>query len=289
MLVTLGERRVDSITPGRRRRACRDAHREGPQARDGAQEPARRRDGSRLRRRHRRQPVSRQDHGAAAARDEDGDRAADRRARRRPFSACFPPATGCRCSCSTRPACGSANSRGCAGATSTSSGAAGASRRPWRRRGTAAGCRCPRSCSRPCSALVAREDRTPERRVFQGFGGDRFRTAITRACTAAGVPAFSPARPPTPPDLAAAPRRRAVGADRRARRPAQPRRHREHVLARPRRRGRARLRANCSPNPRLGCRDELAAGASVARRRRLRSRRCPPMLGRVPRCQRPLG
>jgi integrase len=40
--------------------------------------------------------------------------------------------------------------------------------------------------------LVAREDRTPERRVFQGFGGDRFRTAVTRACTAAGVPAFSP-------------------------------------------------------------------------------------------------
>lgn len=40
--------------------------------------------------------------------------------------------------------------------------------------------------------LVAREDRTPERKVFQGFGGDRFRTAVTRACTAAGVPAFSP-------------------------------------------------------------------------------------------------
>jgi integrase len=42
------------------------------------------------------------------------------------------------------------------------------------------------------TGLVARDDRTPERRVFQGFGGDRFRTAITRACTAAGVPAFSP-------------------------------------------------------------------------------------------------
>jgi hypothetical protein len=38
--------------------------------------------------------------------------------------------------------------------------------------------------------LVPREDRTPDRRVFQGFGGDRFRTAVTRACTAAGVPAF---------------------------------------------------------------------------------------------------
>jgi integrase len=42
------------------------------------------------------------------------------------------------------------------------------------------------------SALVAREDRTPERRVFLGFGGDRFRTALTRACTHAGVPSFSP-------------------------------------------------------------------------------------------------
>lgn len=42
------------------------------------------------------------------------------------------------------------------------------------------------------TALVARDDRTPERRVFQGFGGDRFRTAIGRACIASGVPAFSP-------------------------------------------------------------------------------------------------
>jgi integrase len=41
-------------------------------------------------------------------------------------------------------------------------------------------------------ALVPREDRVPKRRVFQGFGGDRFRTALSRACTAAGVPAFSP-------------------------------------------------------------------------------------------------
>ena len=41
-------------------------------------------------------------------------------------------------------------------------------------------------------ALVPRDDRVPERRVLQGFGGDRFRTAITRACTAAAVPAFSP-------------------------------------------------------------------------------------------------
>lgn len=41
-------------------------------------------------------------------------------------------------------------------------------------------------------ALCPRDDRVPERRVFQGFGSDRFRTAIGRACTAAGIPAFSP-------------------------------------------------------------------------------------------------
>jgi integrase len=40
--------------------------------------------------------------------------------------------------------------------------------------------------------LVARDDRVPVRQVFQGFGADRFRTALARACTAAGVPAFSP-------------------------------------------------------------------------------------------------
>lgn len=40
--------------------------------------------------------------------------------------------------------------------------------------------------------LCPRDDRTPNRRVFQGFGADRFRTAITRACTAAGIPTFSP-------------------------------------------------------------------------------------------------
>jgi integrase len=40
--------------------------------------------------------------------------------------------------------------------------------------------------------LLVREDRTPERQVFAEFGADRFRTALTRACTAAGVPHLSP-------------------------------------------------------------------------------------------------
>jgi integrase len=40
--------------------------------------------------------------------------------------------------------------------------------------------------------LVPRDDRTTDRKVFQGFGPDRFRTSVARACIAAGVPAFSP-------------------------------------------------------------------------------------------------
>jgi integrase len=40
--------------------------------------------------------------------------------------------------------------------------------------------------------LCPRDDRHPDRRVFEHVTGDRLRTALTRACTAAGVPAFSP-------------------------------------------------------------------------------------------------
>jgi integrase len=40
--------------------------------------------------------------------------------------------------------------------------------------------------------LCPRDDRHPDRRVFQGVTADRLRTAISRACTAAGVPVFSP-------------------------------------------------------------------------------------------------
>ena len=41
-------------------------------------------------------------------------------------------------------------------------------------------------------ALTPRDDRVSDRPVFQGVTADRLRTAIARACTAAGVPAFSP-------------------------------------------------------------------------------------------------
>lgn len=40
--------------------------------------------------------------------------------------------------------------------------------------------------------LCPRDDRHADRRVFEHVTGDRLRTAIGRACTAAGVPAFSP-------------------------------------------------------------------------------------------------
>jgi integrase len=40
--------------------------------------------------------------------------------------------------------------------------------------------------------LCPREDRHPDRPVFERFTSERFRTALTRACTAAGVPSFSP-------------------------------------------------------------------------------------------------
>jgi integrase len=40
--------------------------------------------------------------------------------------------------------------------------------------------------------LVPRDDRTPARPVFQGFGSDRYRMALARACNAARVPTFSP-------------------------------------------------------------------------------------------------
>ena len=40
--------------------------------------------------------------------------------------------------------------------------------------------------------LVPREDRELTAQVFAGFGADRFRTALARACKAAGIPAYSP-------------------------------------------------------------------------------------------------
>ena len=42
------------------------------------------------------------------------------------------------------------------------------------------------------SDLCPRDDRAADRGVFEGVTADRLRTAITRACTAVGVPAFSP-------------------------------------------------------------------------------------------------
>jgi integrase len=40
--------------------------------------------------------------------------------------------------------------------------------------------------------LCPRDDRHADRRVFEAFTSERFRTSLARACTAAGVPSFSP-------------------------------------------------------------------------------------------------
>jgi integrase len=50
----------------------------------------------------------------------------------------------------------------------------------------------PKTLFERVSGLLPRDDRTADRRVFEGVTGDRLRTAIARACTAAGVPSFSP-------------------------------------------------------------------------------------------------
>ena len=50
----------------------------------------------------------------------------------------------------------------------------------------------PEALFQAVSELCPRDDRVPERRVFQGVTSDRLRVAIGRACTAAGVPSFSP-------------------------------------------------------------------------------------------------
>jgi integrase len=42
------------------------------------------------------------------------------------------------------------------------------------------------------ATMPPREDRDPEARLFAGVSADRLRTAIARACRAAGVPVFSP-------------------------------------------------------------------------------------------------
>ena len=63
-----------------------------------------------------------------------------------------------------------------------------------------------RRSSRPCCELVPRDDRVPERRVFQGFGGDRFRTAIDPCLHRRRRPGVLAPRPPPPPDLAPASR-----------------------------------------------------------------------------------
>ena len=96
-----------------------------------------------------------------------------------------PLATGCRCSYSTRRGCDSASSRASVGADVDEP------RGHWRvsqavsKTGQGRWVSVPPVVFEAVLGLVAREDRTPERTVFQRFGGDRFRTAMIRVCTAA--------------------------------------------------------------------------------------------------------
>ena len=126
--------------------------------------------------------------------------------------------------------------------TTSSAGASGCARRRRRRRRALWVELHPALADALEAALGPREDRDLGARLFAGSGADALRTSIAKACKAAGVPLFTPHdlrhRRITLLHLRGMP----VGADRRVRRPAQPRRHREHLHARPARRGRARLR-----------------------------------------------
>jgi integrase len=96
--------------------------------------------------------------------------------------------------------------------------------------------------------LCPRDDRHPDRRVFEHVTGDRLRTALTRACTAAGVPAFSPHdlrhRRVSLLHLG----RRPLGQDRRAGRARRPCHDGTHVHARRRGRTGTRLRKSVAMN-----------------------------------------
>jgi integrase len=68
----------------------------------------------------------------------------------------------------------------------------------WRIRTAASKTRAARWVSPPVDLFAAvvelcpRDDRVPDRPVFGGFGAERFRRAIARACTGAGIASFSP-------------------------------------------------------------------------------------------------
>jgi integrase len=72
------------------------------------------------------------------------------------------------------------------------------SRGRWRVRSSVAKTRTARWVVPPADLFEAvaascpRDDRVPDRPVFGGFGQERFRTALQRACTGAGIASFSP-------------------------------------------------------------------------------------------------
>lgn len=62
----------------------------------------------------------------------------------------------------------------------------------WTKTRTARWVPVPEELFRRVCETVPREDRDLGAQLFAGFSADRFRTAVTRACKAAGIPVFSP-------------------------------------------------------------------------------------------------
>jgi hypothetical protein len=167
-------------------------------------------------------------------------RRSTRRAPRRSSAStdCCRPGTGCRCCSSTGAARGRARSTSRWSVTTTSSGDASGYVRRRRRHGG----RCAATCT-PCSPTRSRRvsARDLAARWFAHSGSDALRTALAKGVQGGGGAAVQPARP-TPSHLAPPPARSPLGADRRVRRPAEPRDDRERLLARDAGRDGARLR-----------------------------------------------
>jgi hypothetical protein len=121
------------------------------------------------------------------------NRSLRRRRTSKPSSDSSRPLIVSRSSGSTGPAHASRPSSISASGTTTSLPVASASAPRRRRRGKRYGSNSRDALAEAIEAtLPPREDRDPEARLFPGTGADRLRTAIARACKAAGIPPFSP-------------------------------------------------------------------------------------------------
>ena len=137
------------------------------------------------------EPGARPADGQASARGTAANSSRPRPRTSRPLFASSPPATACPRSFSTRPGCGRRARAPHLGRRRRAEGPLARLRGRGEDGTGSLGSGSP-VLFEAVTALVAREDRIPERRVFQASTATGFRTAIVRACTAAGVPSFSP-------------------------------------------------------------------------------------------------